>query len=321
MNDIPFLAQLGDAFETAIAAGAPRRHRFLRRRIAVPALAVAAVLTLAAIAVARLATGSDELAATGIACYAQPGSSDVTIVESHGSPVRACADALRRAGVAVESLVACAAPASVAVIPGRDEQDCTRAGLRPLPSGYRAANARTARLQAAVLSLEAQQDCIAPGQLARQVQRLLDRGGWTGWKTKLSPGGASGPCGTVTGLDGSGHRTIGGALVADRHVVLVARGAARSTMALLYGPQGIAAALEDASGTRCLSVAEVRSLVAARSDGRSVAVLLDHASWNAPGVTVADARWGRFRAGCAVLEDIRAASDGRNLVAVIPVRS
>jgi hypothetical protein len=35
-------------------------------------------------------------------------------------------------------------------------------------------------------------------------------------------------------------------------------------------------------------------------------------------VTFADAREGRYRAGCAVLTDVRAASDGHAIVAVIP---
>jgi hypothetical protein len=61
--------------------------------------------------------------------------------------------------------------------------------------------------------------------------------------------------------------------------------------------------------------------VSAKADGRAVTVLLDRRTWNAPGVSVGDARWGRFEAGCAVLEDLRPAPDGRNLVAVIPVRS
>src|SRR5205085_10374563 len=157
--------------------------------------------------VAHFVASADDLATRGIACYTRADlGSDVIVLEPSGAPVHACAEAFRREGRAVPQLVACAAESSVAVIPGRD---CGRAGLQPLPSGYDAAGAKTLRLQRDVLSIEAEQDCIAPAQLAADVQRVLERDGWTGWSAEIGPQPLGGPCGSVSGLDGAGRRTIG----------------------------------------------------------------------------------------------------------------
>ena len=313
MTEIPFIDRLGDAIDAAIAEPLPRRV-FSPRRRAVFVIAVAVLsLGAAAIAIAHVLSSPDELATRGIACYAAADlSSNVTVVANDGAPVAACADAFRRMGQPVPPLVACANGSSVAVVPGSDTSACARLGLEPLPAGYAASQAKVARLAQAVLTLEAAQDCVVPATLARRVQRVLDAQGWIAWRAEVqSP--LPGPCGTVSSLDGSGQRRIEGALV-----VRVSGAPARSTIALLYGRSGLAPSLEDESGTRCFTVAGLTELVQSRasSAGRSAGVELARPLPST--VTFADARQGRYRAGCAVLTDVHAASDGRSIVAVIP---
>jgi len=318
MTEIPFIDRLGDAIDAAIAEPLPRRV-FSPRRRAVFVIAVAVLsLGAAAIAIAHVLSSPDELATRGIACYAAADlSSNVTVVANDGAPVAACADAFRRMGQPVPPLVACTNGSSVAVVPGSDTSACARLGLEPLPAGYAASQAKVARLAQAVLTLEAAQDCVVPAALARRVQRVLDAQGWIAWRAEVqSP--LTGPCGTVSSLDGRGQRRIDGALDASRKVVRVSGAPARSTIALLYGRSGLAPSLEDESGTRCFTVAGLTELVQSRasSAGRSAGVELARPLPST--VTFADARQGRYRAGCAVLTDVHAASDGRSIVAVIP---
>jgi hypothetical protein len=319
MTEIPFVAQLGDALEAAIGEPQPRRSRRQpRRRVLVLGLCAVAALSVAALAIARVLSGPDELAARSVACYAAADlGSDVTVVANDRAPVTACADAYRRLGMSVPPLVACAGSGSVAVIPGSDDSACTRLGLGPLPAGYAASRARMARLADGVLALEASEDCIPPGELARGVGRLLDAEGWTGWKVERGAAGG-GPCGSVSSLDGAGRRRIDGALDAIRHVVFVFASAPRSTVALLYGAAGLARSLEDSSGSRCFTVASLTALVQSRlaAVGRTAGVELAPALPSS--VSLADARQARYEAGCAILTDVRPAPDGRDVVAVIP---
>jgi hypothetical protein len=269
-------------------------------------------------AIAHVLSSPDELATRGIACYAAADlSSNVTVVANDGAPVTACADAFRRMGQPVRPLIACANGSSVAVVPGSNTSACARLGLEPLPAGYATSQAKVARLAQAVLTLEGTQDCFVPLDLARRVQRVLDAQGWVSWRAEVqSP--LTGRCGTVSSLDGSGQRRIDGALDTSRQVVRVSGAPARSTMVLLYGRGGLAPVLEDESGTRCFTIAGLTQLVQSRaaSAGRSASIEL--APPLPSTVSFADAREGRYRAGCAVLTDVYAASDGRSIVAVIP---
>jgi hypothetical protein len=319
MSDIQFVARLGDAFDAAIAAQEPRQARRQPgwRGLVVAAAALTA-LAFAALAIARVLSSPDELAARSIACYTSADlSSDVTVVANDRAPVAACAEAYRQMGERVPPLIACNHGTSVVVIPGAGASACARAGLAPLPPGFAASQAKVARLAEAVMALEDRQDCVAPAELARGVRRLLDAQGWIGWRAEVrSPLG--GPCGTVSNLDGAGRRRIDGALDPSEKIVLVSGVAARSTLALLYGRDGLAPTLEDESGTRCFTISELTTLVQARAEslGRSAGVEL--APPLPSSVSIADAREERYRAGCAVLTDVRAARDGLSLVAVIP---
>lgn len=260
----------------------------------------------------------DELASQSIAWYAAPDlGSDVTVIANEGPPVAACAAALRQTGRKVPSLVACATDSSVAVFPSSDGSVCTRLKLQPLPASFAASQAKVARLAAGISSLEARGDCLSATDLVLSVQQLLDRQGWSGWKPEVrSP--SAGPCASVSLLDGSGRRSIQGALDSTRHVIIVSTGAARSTMTLLYGTNGLAPVIERESGNRCYTVATVTALVEARATavGRSARVELDPPLPTT--VTIADARGPRYAAGCAIVTDVRPAADGRNFIARVP---
>jgi hypothetical protein len=319
MTDILFIERLGDAFDAAIAEPLPRRARWQQgRKALVLAFAVATALAVAALAIAHILSSPDELAANSVACYAAADlSSNVTVVANDRAPIAACADAYRRMGQAAPQMVACANGSSVAVVPGADASTCTRLGLEPLPAGFAASQAKVAKLAQGVLALEGKQDCVQLDELAGGVQRLLADQGWVGWTVKVqSP--SQGPCGSVSSLDGSGQRRIDGALDPNQKTVLVGGAPARSTMALLYGGDGLAPSLEDESGKRCYTVAGLTALVnsSAAAAGRSASVELAPALPTP--VTFTDARQARYEAGCAVITDVRAASDGRGIVAVIP---
>jgi hypothetical protein len=318
MTEIPFISHLGDAIERAIAAPQPRHAPWRLRRGGLVLVAAVVALAIATIAVAHVLTSADELTTRSIACYTGRNlGTNVMVVANDRAPVAACAEAYQKMGLSVPQLVACATDSIVAVIPGSSPAACTRLHLQQLPAGYATSQAKTAQLARAVMALEAQQDCASPTALARGVQKLLDEHGWTDWRAEVhSP--LAGPCATVTGLDGSGQRRIEGALDAVRHVVIVSGEASRSTMTLLYSAGGLAATLVDESGSRCFTTAGLKALVDARvrATGRTATVTVGPPL--ASGVTIAGQRGQRYVAGCAVLSEVSAADDGRNVVATIP---
>ena len=240
MSTIPFVEQLGDAIQAAIADPAVARRRRTRRRLA---LAVGTLLLLGgSLAAAQLLNEPEKLATGSIGCYqdaAMRGS--VTIIwPGDRTPVEACAQSFREAGEPVPPLVACAYNGAVAVLPGRDQSVCQRHALEPLPPGYAPALGRVAELERAILAIEASADCLPPEVLAARVQRLLDRSGWTGWTTWLRPDVSPGPCGSVSGVGGGGERSIAGALDEAGHRVMVFGAPPRSTEDLLSGPGKLA---------------------------------------------------------------------------------
>jgi hypothetical protein len=319
MSDIRFVDQLGDAFERAIAAKQPSR-RSLRHlgptRIFALAL-LAAALAVTAVAAARVLTSPQQLATQSIGCYSSRDLGDVTVIWSDAAPVRACAQAMRAAGEPVPHLVACAWNRSVAVIPGSTGSACAAAGFDPLPREFTAARAQTARLERDVLALERAAGCVAPKVLASRVDAVLARDGWDGWHTQVRVDPANGPCSTVSSLGGDGRRTLAGSLDAATKTVLVSNAASRATMTLLYAGAGaLAPRLEDRSASQCYSLAELRSYVSVRvaAANRAVSFVV-----NPPG-SAADygsERDAMLQNGCALLIDLRPASNGRDLVGVI----
>ena len=124
--------------------------------------------------------------------------------------------------------------------------------------------------------------------------------------------------GRVPRLDGSGRRQITGALDPDRCIVMVTASATRSTMSLLYGPQGLARSLEDMSGTRCFTISRLEALAGARARAADRAANVQVVPPLGRNVTLADSRNDRYQAGCAIVTDVHPAADGRNIVVEIP---
>jgi hypothetical protein len=116
---------------------------------------------------------------------------------------------------------------------------------------------------------------------------------------------------------GDGQRSISGALDADGHRVMIFGGPARSTMDLLYGPHGLSAPLQDQSTTRCFSVSELEAAAWRRGapTGRHVSFELRRSL--DLGMEMAHDWMVRYQAGCAVITDVRAARNGRDLVVYI----
>ena len=292
MSTIPFVERLGDAISVAIAD--PRVARRRRgRRLAVLAAAVLVLLG-GSVAAARLLNDPEQLASRSVACYQDAAMRGAVLIVWAGdrSPVDACAASLRQAGHPVPSLVACAYQGAVAVLPGRDQGACQRHALEPLPPGYAPALGRVAELQ-----------------------RLLDRSGWTGWTTWLRTDVAAGPCGTVSNLGGGGRRSIAGSLDEDGRRVMVFGGPPRSTEDLLYGPGRLAPTLQDESGERCYAPAELAWLVRRRVAASGRSVTLDTRVDG--GLELGDARGRRYAAGCAVVLGVGPAGNGRDLVVTI----
>jgi hypothetical protein len=217
MSEIRYVERLGDAIEVAAARRlAARRHRI--RRLAAAFAGVALVGTGVATATSLLG-GSERLAAGAVACY-ETQSLDggaVVIAPDARSPVAACAAEAGASG----PHVACAQGDAVAVVPGRGRSACTRLGLTALPAGYASARERMVALSHDVRALESSADCVAPEELARQVQALLDRSGWAGWRTWMRLDVEDGPCGYVAGLDGDGSRSIEPSLDVEGRRVMV----------------------------------------------------------------------------------------------------
>jgi hypothetical protein len=301
MSEIPFVTQLGDALEAAIATPRPARRFRRRRRLGVLALAV--LLVGAGGAVARMVIDSDDLAAGTVACFEKPDlSGDVAVIGTvTGSPTAECARTWPSSSP--PPLVACARGASVAVIPGQGPRACERAGLAPLPVSFDRSQAKVARLERDVTTLEAAADCIPAGELARQADALLRRSGWTRWRAAVASG-SEGPCGHILTHGGSTAMTLSGAMDADRHELLVHHGPPRSLDRQLYGEHSLSVRLMDASGERCYTLAALqrlaRDLLAATE--RPVGFKLGRLPAN---TGIEPPRGDRYAEGCAIVVDTR----------------
>jgi len=77
------------------------------------------------------------------------------------------------------------------------------------------------------MAIERSADCWDADELAARVQTLLDAApGWRGWRTKVLDD--EGPCGTVSGITGTGTRSITGTFDPQHKLVLVSHSPPRS---------------------------------------------------------------------------------------------
>jgi hypothetical protein len=312
MSQIPFVNLLGDELQRAAERAQPsRKSRWGRRRLGLFAVAGALLVSGSAVGAGLLAGDAEHQATASVACYDGADSSfdrSVAVVPPEAGsvdadPVELCRRELALAGQDVHPLVACGTGGGVAVIPGRGRADCARAGFGPLARRYASARRRTAKLERRILAIEASADCIAPRDLVRRVQRLLDGSGWTGWSARARSGAGAGPCGTVSSLGGDGNRYISSSLDADTREVLVSHSASRRIINLLYSAESsLLLGLFRESGARCFTydgfVERAREVFAAH--GIDVAFRRTTIPRNT-GLDDEDGRWTRYRAGCAVL--------------------
>jgi hypothetical protein len=306
MSEIPFVNLLGDELERA-AKRTGRRAR--SRRLGLFALAGALLVSGTALATGLLSGDVEQQATNAIACYdgADPDfSGSVAVMPQEAgsprvSPVARCRQVLGLSGRDVPPLVACANEASVAVIPGRNPSACTDAGFAPLDPAYRRARVRAARLERRILAIEASADCIAPAELARRVQHLLDRSGWTGWTVALRAG--DGHCGSVSAIGGDGRRYIGGDIDSHGKRVFVSRVAPRRIMDLLYSAdRTLLGPLFAESGARCFTFESFRARVEAVFGAKGLDATVTHTTIpRNTGLDDEDGRWTRYKQGCAVL--------------------
>jgi hypothetical protein len=302
MSEITFVNRLGDALEAAVAH-APRRSRFRRHLGAY--LAVGALAAAGTAAAAAGLLGGEKQAAASVGCYTDGSlSGNVAVVwAGDESPVAVCAEVLRADGAPVPPLVACAHADSVAVIPGRGDRACAAAGLSPLGGAYEPARAKVAALERELIALERSADCLAPGDLARRVQAVLDRRGWTGWTTRVRDE-ERGSCGSVSGLGGDGRRSLAGALDAEHRVVLVFSGPSFAVSEALYGTEGLAGPLMDASGSACFTVEELTALADRRLARAALRVGSTSTAPLPAGTELMGTRGERYAAGCAVIDGV-----------------
>lgn len=326
MSEIPFVKLLGDQLDVAArrtASEQARSHR-RRRRFGVLALTGALVISGSGVATGLFSGSVEKQATTALACYstadakfdsviydAEPAISELGQLSSVELCRRELALAhhareLRGAHHALAELVACSRGDTVAVIPGRDAGDCTTAGFRPLSPSYARARARTARLGRGLVRLERGADCVAPADLARRTQALLDKSGWTGWTVKVGSDRQAvghGRCGAFSLYGGGLEATLYGVFDPERHHVLVRRAPPRHIVRAWHARLP---GLFKLSGARCLTLPALRARVANAFRPDHVAVTLARHRGTYPGergVTLddADGRATRVAEGCAVV--------------------
>ncbi len=325
MSQIPYVNQLGNALEAAISADAGRAETAGRRahpRIRVPRgrgrlIVVFAVLALTGGAWAATQQSSVSLVADGIACYggSGTGASAYFDVEANGrSPQAACAAVFRADGPSAlrspQKLVACAGTHFVAVFERtRSGGQCRRLDMAPLQSARYAAGERTLdALVSALSKLGAGRNCVPVGILTAEVEGVLRRLGWTGWRARLQAVPRSaGRCGLFEGT-GSSFSDPTASIDSQRHIVWIVNGPLPSLLALT-GPLDFR--LLRASGRRCYTPAGARAL--ARDALTPAHVKVAFAVTSEPaggGWAYAQSAYSR---GCAIVVSIAAAAAGRTV--------
>lgn len=291
MSNIPFVDELGDALDHAIAGwparGRSRRARRvgfrMRRRGLV--LALLAVLLLAGVGVAAATwLGSSQQLADGrVNCFFSTagGLHSARLPDASGSPsvghtpIAVCRRWYRlnaHTGLNASTLgfVACRhteTAVSVFVADGRPRQ-CQRLGDRPLPPAYPAAVARLHSLQTQLMTIQRHRSCDSPRTLARQVRGVLTRLGLDDWRIQLppshptprslnSPAGTGGTCGSLIGDPAANAPDFPVELSPNRDTVSITVGPPRDTATRVYRQS---LSLYQHSYQHCFTAAALRTL-------------------------------------------------------------
>jgi hypothetical protein len=303
MSEIPYVNQLGDAFDEAIAHGARarrRRPRLGRRRYLAVALAALAVGGGGA-AVAGLFTDPVEIGFGNVACYegTEPSGNVAIISDPTRSPVDLCASTLSNYGFEAHDLIACQWPGhGVVVVVRGDRGRCTSRGLAPVPPSYARARRRAVRLETLAMEFERGAGCLAPREFARRLTAELRSGGWPRWRAVVA--GGRGPCGRVSVPNGSTLLgSIGSSVDATRRTIAIKGRASIELEQLIYGADSPGVSLFDSSGARCFTLAALEERV--RSTLAPAEVPIRFRLGSMPANTgLEEPRGGRYAEGCAI---------------------
>jgi hypothetical protein len=304
MSDIPFVARLGDAIETAIARPAParRRVRLPRRRYLAVALAALAVAGGSA-AIAELFHDPVEIGFGAVACFerTEPDGNVAVISDPARSPIELCAGALAGAGLESRELIACSWEGHGIVVVARgDRGSCRARGLAPVPASYDRARRRATRLQGVAVNFERDAGCLAPPVFARRLTAELHRRGWPRWHAV--PAGGDGPCGRVSVPTGSTIvGSIGPAVDASRRTIAVKGRPPLALELALFEPGSPGGRLFDTSGERCFTVSGLERHV--RAVFTPLRRPVDFRLRSLPEfVGISGPRGKRYEEGCAIYE-------------------
>ena len=302
MSEIPYVNQLGDALDDAIArrARSPRVRRLGRRRYLAVALAALA-LTGGGAAVAGLFTDPVEIGFGAVGCFEQPSTDGNVAVVSDPSrtPVQTCAAAMSSVGYAESDLLACQWEGhGIVVVPHEGRRSCAAHGLAPVPATYTSARKRALRLETDVKAFERAAGCLPPAEFARRLTGELRAGGWRGWEAV--PRGGEGPCGRVSPMTGSELLgSIGSAVDATHRTIQVTAAFPIELEKVVYGAASPGVSLFDRSGQRCFTTSELEQLVRETLAPAGVPIRFTVEPLE-PNVGIADARGDRYDEGCTV---------------------
>jgi hypothetical protein len=301
MSEIPYVNQLGDALEQAIArrARAPRLRRLGRRRYLAVALAALTVGGSGA-AVASLFTDPVEIGFGNVACFekTEPSGNITIISDPTVAPAELCASSLPSLGFEARDLIACQWQGhGVVVVVRGDRGGCTTRGLAPVPPSYAQARRRAVRLQALAKEFERGVGCLAPREFARRLTAELRRGGWPGWRAVVR--GGRGPCGRVSVPSGSALLgSIGSSVDGTRRTIAIKGRASIELEQLIYGADSPGVSLFDGSGERCFTLTELEDHVRTVLAPAKVPIRFRHGSMpHASGLE--QPRGRRYAQGCA----------------------
>jgi hypothetical protein len=287
MSEIPFIKELGDALDTAMATSGrgsdahlrrPRRFLRPRRRLALALIGLTVIVAGGAAADSLLLGSSQRLAAGTVNCFftthgkaislKTPGAGDEP---SNGkSPIAVCRrwyglNAHTGRNAADVKLVACRqAPTVVAVFvaSGRADQ-CQSLGLAPLPRTYPAGAASVRMLIHALVTLQHEHDCVSPTALAGEVRATLKRLRFAGWRPTLPPthpsayvypSGTGGACGELVSNPPSSSVSLN----ARQRTVMISTGPPNSIARLL---NHVSYELYTHTYEHCFTSTSVRALV------------------------------------------------------------
>ena len=303
MSEIPYVNQLGDAFDEAIAHGARarrRRPRLGRRRYLAAALAALAVGGGGA-AVAGLFTDPVEIGFGNVACYegTEPSGNVAIISDPTMAPAQLCATSLSSRGFEAHDLIACQWPGhGVVVVVRGDRGRCTSRGLAPVPPSYARARRRAVRLETLAMEFERGAGCLAPREFARRLTAELRSGGWPRWRAVVA--GGRGPCGRVSVPNGSMLLgSIGSSVDATRRTIAIKGRASIELEQVIYGADSPGVRLFDSSGERCFTMAELEQHARRALATVSVPIRIRRGSLP-PDQGIESPRGDRYAEGCAI---------------------